>query len=172
MANLVRNDDRVRGVPTYLGWDPMRLMDELIRWDPFQGWGGLRATGFTPHVEVHEDDNCYVVSMDLPGVDEKDIDVTLKGNELTISGKREAARDRSQGTFYAYERSYGQFSRAFRLPDTVDGDHVEADLKNGVLTLSLPKRAEAKPRKISLRGILDKVKSLGSGNDAKSDQPT
>lgn len=172
MTTLIRRDDRVGGMPTYLGWDPLRLMDELIRWDPFQGWGGLRATGFTPHVEVHEDDDRYVVSMDLPGVDENDIDVTLTGKDLTISGKRQAKRDRAQGTFYAYERSYGQFSRVFRLPDAVDGDHIDAGLENGVLTVSLPKRAEARPRKISLRGIIDKVKSLGSGDDTKSDLPT
>src|SRR5262245_43358340 len=80
---------------------------------------------------------------DVPGVKESDLDVTLTGNRLTISGKREAERKEQTETYYAYERSYGDFTRAFTLPDGIDTNSVVADLKDGVLTVSVRKTPES-----------------------------
>lgn len=171
MTNLIRRDDRVVGMPALLGWDPFRVMNELMRWDPFRGEGPIGlAQVFEPRVEVHEDADAYVISADLPGVDEQDLDLTVRGYELTIAGKRESERREGDATYHVYERSYGSFHRTFRLPDGIDPDHAEAALKNGVLTVRLPKRPEAKPRKISLEGIVDKVKSLASGGERGADR--
>ena len=87
---------------------------------------------------------------DLPGVKESDLEISLTGNRLTISGRREQERHEQGDTFYASERSYGSFTRAFTLPEGVDGDNVNADLKSGVLTLSVPKKPEVQPRKVSI----------------------
>jgi len=130
-------------------------------------FGGGNGGALVPELDVHESASAITVEADLPGVEEKDLEVTLTGNRLTISGKREAERNEDGTTWYTYERSYGSFSRTFTLPEGVDTDRVDGELKNGVLTVHLPKRAELKPRKISIKGIIEKVKSLGSGDKAK-----
>jgi HSP20 family protein len=170
MANIVRKEDeRGVGMPALSGWDPFRLMCEMMAWDPFRAFDEARSgfAGFAPQFDVKENGDGYLIEADLPGVEEKDLEVTLTGNRLTISGKREAERSEDGTTWYTYERSYGSFSRTFTLPEGVDTDRVDGELKNGVLTVHLPKRAELKPRKISIKGIIEKVKSLGSGDKAK-----
>ena len=168
MANLVRrNREQAGGVPT-LVWEPFRLMREMMSWDPFRAIeaGSLvpSAVGaFSPEFDVKEMADAYVIEADLPGVEEKDVDVNLSGNQLSISGKRESTREEDGTTYYAYERSYGSFTRAFTVPEGVDTENVQAELKNGVLTVHLPKKAEVKPKRISLSGIVDKVKSLTAG---------
>ena len=88
---------------------------------------------------------------DVPGVKEENVDVSLHNGILAISGAR-AAEERKEGeTYFLYERQYGTFSRSFALPETADGDKVDAKLDNGVLTVTIGKRAEAKPKKIALR---------------------
>jgi len=92
-----------------------------------------------------------VLRADLPGVDEKDLDVAMHNGVLTVSGSR-SAEDRKEGESYAlYERQYGSFSRSFALPDVADGDRIDAKLANGVLTLTIGKKEEAKPRKIEVK---------------------
>lgn len=151
MTDLVLRDDRVRGMPTYLGWDPFRIMDQLLRWEPFEGWRGLRAgAGFVPPAEVHEDDERYLVTLDVPGVTEQDLEITVRGADLVVSGRRDAERQRGDGAYYAFERHYGAFTRTFRLPDGIDADHIDAHLQHGVLQVRLPKRPEARPRKIAV----------------------
>jgi HSP20 family protein len=88
---------------------------------------------------------------DLPGIQEKDLDVSLTGNRLTVSGKREEETRREEERFFALERSYGSFSRSFTLPDGVDTDSAQAEMKDGVLTLRLSKKPEVKARKIELK---------------------
>jgi HSP20 family protein len=128
--------------------DPFTLARELFSWDPF--YGG-RPTAFAPAFEVKETNDAFVVKADVPGVDEKDLDVALHNGVLTVSGSR-GAEERHEGESYAlYERQYGSFTRSFALPDIADGERIEAKLDNGVLTLTIAKKAEAKPRKISIK---------------------
>jgi HSP20 family protein len=106
---------------------------------------------FHPSFEVFERKDGYVFKADLPGVKQDDLDITLTEKRLTITGKREA-EERTQGDrYYAYERSYGSFTRTFTLPDGVDAEHVAADLKDGVLTLVIPKKPDIQPKKISVK---------------------
>jgi HSP20 family protein len=144
-------------------------MRDLMRWDPFAEMfptvNRLESVTFAPRFEVKETKDAYVFKGDLPGIDEKDLDITLTGNRLTVSGKREAEQRQENDTYYAYERSYGSFSRSFTLPEGADFEHCEADLSNGVLTLSVPKRPEHQPKKISLKAIGEKVKGALGGKE-------
>ena len=148
-------------------WDPFQRMQELMNWDPFElmspwltGTGRQAASAFLPAFEVKETKDAFIFKADLPGVDEKDIEVTLTGDRIVVSGKRESEKREESDRFYAYERGFGSFSRAFTLPEGVDGDNVQAELKSGVLTLRLAKRPEVQPRRIQ----------VGSGTSEKKDQ--
>jgi HSP20 family protein len=110
---------------------------------------------------VKETKDAFIFKADLPGVDEKDLEVTLTGDRMVVSGKRESEKREESDRFYAYERSFGSFSRAFTLPEGVDGEHVQAELKNGVLTLTLAKRPEVQPRRIQVgSGSTEKKESV------------
>jgi len=129
--------------------DPFSMARELLSWDPF--FGGRPATAFSPAFEVKETSDAFVLKADLPGVLESDLDINVHSNVLTVSGTRQAEQ-RNEGESYAlYERQFGSFSRSFSLPDMADGERIEAKLEHGVLTLSIGKKAEAKPRKIALK---------------------
>lgn len=129
--------------------DPFSMARELLSWDPF--FGGRPATAFSPSFEVKETNDSFVLKADLPGVLEADLDVAVHNNVLTVSGSRQA-EERKEGESYAlYERQFGSFSRSFSLPDMADNERIEAKLENGVLTLTIGKKAEAKPRKIALK---------------------
>jgi len=105
-------------------------------------------TAFTPAVDIEETDGAVVLSADLPGVDEKDIEVTVHQGVLVLTGKREDKREEeTENTIYR-ERRYGAFFRRFRLGSKVDPDAIVAAYKNGVLTVTLPKKEEAKPKQI------------------------
>lgn len=172
MSNIVRRDyDRGVGMPTWSGWDPFQMMRELMSWDPFQQLDaatpliGRMARSFSPTFEVKETPEAFVIRADVPGLEEKDLDVSLTGNRLTISGRREAEQRSEDEAYYAYERSYGAFSRSFVLPDGIDVEHVEGELRNGVLTVHLPKKPEVQPRKIAIKakGVVEKIKgALGA----------
>ena len=120
--------------------------------DPFRDDGGGLTHGgeFTARFDVKETKDAYVIKADLPGVKEDDLEVSLNGSMLTIRGKREEERKEEGDNYYAIERSSGSFTRSFTLPESSDGDNVSADLKDGVLEVRLPKKAEAQPRKISI----------------------
>jgi HSP20 family protein len=158
MANIVRRGGESREIaPTVRGeWDPFRMMRDLLRWDPFSEMlpyaGGERGFIFTPQFEVKESPDAYIFKADLPGVKEDDLDISVTGNRLTVSGKREAEERQENETYYAYERQYGTFTRTFTLPEGVDSEHVQADLRDGVLTLRVPKLPEMQPKKINLKG--------------------
>ncbi len=152
MANLIRRNEG--GTPsTSRGWDPFEMMRDLVRWDPFAELGttGSRSLAFAPSFEVKETKDAYVFKADLPGIREDDLEISLTGSRLTVSGKREEEKHEDDDRFYAYERTYGSFSRSFTLPEGVDPDHAQADLSSGVLTVSVPKRPEVKPRKIDVK---------------------
>lgn len=128
--------------------DPFAMARELLSWDPL--FAARPATAFSPAFEVKESADAFTVKADLPGVAEADLDIAVHNNVLTVSGSR-AAEERKDGESYAlYERQFGSFSRGFSLPDLADGERVAAKLEAGVLTLTIPKKAEAKPRKIAL----------------------
>src|SRR5689334_1540451 len=129
--------------------DPYSLARELLNWDPF--FTARPASAFSPSFEVKETSDSFVLRADVPGVEEKDLDIAVHNGVLTVSGSR-SAEERKEGESYAiYERQYGSFSRSFALPDLADGDKIDASLKNGVLSLTIAKKAEAKPRKIEIK---------------------
>ena len=132
--------------------DPFRVMRELMRWDPFSEMTPIVSeAAFAPAFEVKETKDAFVFKADMPGIQEKDLEVKLTQNRLSISGKREQEKSEKGETFYTYERSYGSFARAFTLPEGVDGENIKAELKEGVLTLTLPKRPELQPKKIAVK---------------------
>ena len=105
-------------------------------------------TNFAPAVDIEETEEAVVLSADLPGVDEKDIEITVHQGVLVLSGKREDTRDEESENSVYRERRYGSFFRRFRLGSKVDPDAIVAAYKNGVLTVTLPKKEEAKPKQI------------------------
>jgi HSP20 family protein len=130
-------------------------MDALFGGDAFGAYVPA-APAFVPTFEVRETKDAYVFKADVPGVPEKDLVIQLTGNVLTISGERkqESAKQENKSgdgdRFFAYERSYGQFSRSFSLPDSADGERATADVKEGVLTLRVPKKPEVQARRITV----------------------
>lgn len=132
-------------------WDPFRSMRDLLRWDPFQEMTPLLAAPgqtLAPAFDVKETKDAFVFKADVPGIKEQDLEVDVAGNRLTISGKREEEKEDKNETFYTYERSYGSFCRAFTLPGHADTAHVKAEIKNGELTVVVPKTAAAVAKRI------------------------
>jgi HSP20 family protein len=136
-------------------WDPLRAMQEMLRWDPMHeiaGGRGVQQRGeFEARFDVVANPDGYVFRADVPGVKESDVDVTLQGNRLTISGKREYEQKEERGDWFLSERGYGSFTRAFTLPDDVSPEQIHAELKDGVLLVHVPRKQEAQPRKIELK---------------------
>ena len=135
-------------------FEPLRLMRALLNWDPFQEMAPLlqrQGMEFVPDFEIKETKDGYLFKADVPGIQQKDLDVSVSGNRLTVSGKREAEHEEKTDTYYAAERSYGSFTRSFTLPDGADTNAVSADLKDGVLSILVHKRAEVQPKKIDIK---------------------
>ena len=107
-------------------------------------------TSWTPAVDIYEDGNQMVIKADLPDVDEKDIDIRVENNTLTIRGERKFEQKVEEENYLRVERAYGAFSRSFSLPSSVNTDSINAEYKNGVLSVTLPKREESKPRQIKV----------------------
>jgi HSP20 family protein len=105
---------------------------------------------WSPAVDIYETENELVLKADLPEVDPKNVGIQLENGTLTLKGERKFDEQKNGKGFHRIERSYGSFVRAFSLPDTVEGDKVKADYKNGVLTVTLPKKEVAKPRTINV----------------------
>jgi HSP20 family protein len=162
MANLSirRGEQREQTTPAL--WDPARAMDPFRMLDPFRMirdimgpdvFGGLvQPTGgmFAPDIEVKETKDGYMVTADLPGVAEGDLEVSVMGNRLVVSGRRDEEERKEDDRFFAYERTYGTFSRSFVLPEGADMSGVKAELKDGVLCIKIPKRAEVQPKRIQI----------------------
>jgi HSP20 family protein len=110
----------------------------------------LAAPGFMPPVDVFEDEHNIVVTAELPGIEEKDLDITVENNVLTFSGERKMEKEEKKENFQRIERRYGRFTRSFTLPPTVDAENVNAEFTNGVLKIMLPKLEEAKPKQIKI----------------------
>ncbi len=132
--------------------NPFQFMRSLLHWDPFQEMGPMVSAGepsFLPDFEVRENKDSFLFKADVPGIKEADLQITVNDNQLVICGKRDAEERRQDENYYLYERSYGSFSRTFTLPNTADCEKSCADLKEGVLTISIPKKPEAQPKKIN-----------------------
>ena len=145
-------------------------MTVLTRWDPFrelyslqnrvgrlleEQYGGgreesLTAGAFVPPVDIYEDEHSVQLKLEVPGIDEKELDVKVENNTLTITGERKFEKEEKEENFRRVERRYGSFTRSFTLPSTVSTEDINASYENGVLTIKLAKRAEAKPKQIKV----------------------
>ncbi|WP_235880374.1 Hsp20/alpha crystallin family protein [Polyangium aurulentum] len=141
--------------------DPWRMMTDLLRWDPFAELGTLGASGrdILPRIDVKETKDALVFRADLPGVKEDDLEISVTGNRLSVRGKRDEEERIEDDRYFLYERSHGDFERSFTLPEGFELDRIEAELKDGVLTLRVPRAAETKPRRIPVGK--DKVEDKG-----------
>src|ERR1700739_496133 len=134
-------------------WDPFRefvtLQDRMNRlfrdsYGPEGREEALTATTFAPPVDVYEDEHNVTLKIEVPGIDEKDIDVRIENNTLTVHGERKFEKEEKEENYRRGERQYGSFTRTFTLPTTVDQDSVQADYEKGVLKIKLAKKQEAK----------------------------
>ena len=110
----------------------------------------LATSSFAPAVDVYEDEHNVTLKIEVPGIDEKDIDVRVENNTLTVHGERKFEKEEKEENYRRVERQYGSFSRTFTLPNTVDTESVTADYKKGVLKIQLAKKSEAKPKQIKI----------------------
>ena len=110
----------------------------------------LTTSNFAPPVDVYEDEHNITLKIEVPGIDEKDINVSIENNTLTVRGERRFEKDEKEENFHRVERMYGSFTRSFTLPNTVDAEQVSAHYEKGVLKIRLAKKAEAKPKLIKV----------------------
>lgn len=144
-------------------------MRTVTRWEPFRGAATLQEqvnrlfndvfehnhqdsslSTWAPAVDIYETEHELVVKADLPDVDPKDLDIRVENNVLTIRGERKFEKKVNEDNYLRVERTYGSFSRSFSLSNTVNSEAIKADYQNGVLSLTLPKREEAKPKQIKV----------------------
>jgi HSP20 family protein len=110
----------------------------------------LTTSGFAPAVDVYEDEHNVTLKIEVPGIEEKDLDIRVENHTLTVHGERKFEKEEKEENFRRVERQYGSFTRSFTLPQTVDTENVAASYDKGVLKISLPKKAEAKPKQIKV----------------------
>lgn len=123
-----------------------RLFEEFFNDLPF---GSLESReNWVPAVDILEKDGNLILRAELPGMTEKQIDLKLEGNTLTIKGERKMENEDKKSNYHRVESFYGSFTRSFRLPDTVDSEKINAEYKNGVLTVTIPQKPEVRPREI------------------------
>lgn len=154
MANITRRGEPREALAGPLdplrALDPFRILRDLMGGDPFAGTVPASSAAFAPDIEVKETNDGYEITADLPGVREGDIDISIAGNRLTLSGRRQEENRVEDDRFYVYERSYGTFSRSFALPEGADFDKVKAELRDGVLRVIIPKKAEVQARRVEV----------------------
>jgi HSP20 family protein len=147
-------------------------MTVLARWEPFREFATLQdrinrafresltgadrdesltTSSFAPAVDVYEDEHKVTLKIEVPGIEEKDIDVRVENNTLTVHGERKIEKEEKEENYRRVERQYGSFTRTFTLPQTVDTEKVSATYDKGVLKIALPKKAEAKPKQIKVQ---------------------
>ncbi|MGA2046722.1 MAG: Hsp20/alpha crystallin family protein [Terracidiphilus sp.] len=124
-------------------------VNSLFR-DLNDGQDTVSATGFVPAVDVYEDAQKIVLKLEVPGIEEKDLDIRVENHTLTVKGERKFEAEEKEQNFHRIERRYGSFFRSFTLPSTVNAENVQASYKAGVLKLELAKKAEAQPRQIKI----------------------
>jgi HSP20 family protein len=160
----------------------LTTMRTIARWEPFRGVttlqeqinrlfnDGFNRTGeqsslsaWAPAVDIYETEQELVVKADLPDIDPKDLDIRVENNLLTIRGERKFEKKVSEENYLRVERSFGSFARSFTLANTVNTDAIKAEYQNGVLTLAIPKREEAKPKQIKVNVNTPAVAAAASG---------
>lgn len=142
-------------------WEPFREISRLRRemdrlWEEFFGpsrraFEPLFAETWTPAIDVSETADKVTVKAEVPGIEPKDIEISMVGDTLTIKGEKKAEREEKGESYHLVERSYGSFSRSIRMPAPVDPDKIEATYKNGILTITCPKKEEVKPKAIEVK---------------------
>ena len=152
MADIVKKNG---GQQQVTEWNPFRAMREMLRWDPFREMTPMLTAipdvdGWNPSFDVTETADAYLFKADVPGVKPDDLEIMTTGNRIEISGKRETENETKTDKVYTYERRYGSFSRTFTLPDGADLTHAKSELKDGVLTLVIPKLVAAHAKKIPI----------------------
>ena len=157
-------------------------MRTIARWEPFRGAASLQdqvnrlfsdvlerkseessLTAWAPSVDIYETEHELVVKADLPAVDPKDLDIRVENNILTIRGERKFEKNVNEENYLRVERAYGSFARSFTLANTVNSEAIKADYQNVVLTLSIPKREEAKPKQIKVNVGTPAVAAAAAG---------
>ena len=146
------------------------MSNTISRWEPFRGFSTLQdqvnrlfddsfartrsgqadLASWAPAVDIYDTENELVVKADLPDMQEKDIDVRVENNTLTIRGERKFENEVHQDNYLRVERAYGTFTRSFSLPNTVSTEGIRAEYQNGVLKVHMPKREESKPRQVKI----------------------
>ncbi|MGA8605552.1 MAG: Hsp20/alpha crystallin family protein [Candidatus Sulfotelmatobacter sp.] len=139
-------------------------MTLLTRWEPFRESyspevpdDSLTTTTFAPPVDIYEDEHNITLKLEVPGIDEKDINVSVENSTLTVHGERKIEKEEKEENFRRVERQYGSFTRSFTLPSSVDSGQVSAHYDKGVLKIKLAKKAEAKPKQIKVNVGSEKV---------------
>jgi HSP20 family protein len=132
--------------------DRMNRMNRLFResYSPAEPEEALTTTSFAPPVDIYEDEHNIILKLEVPGIDEKDIDVRVENTTLTVHGERKIEKEEKEENFRRVERQYGSFTRSFTLPSSVDSAQVSAHYDKGVLKIKLAKKAEAKPKQIKV----------------------
>ena len=150
MADLIKKTNG--NLPVEI--DPFRMMRDMLRWDPFREmapmFAAMERNVYAPTFDVTENKDAYIFKADVPGVKQEDLEITLTGNRLQVSGKRDFETEEKKDTYYTYERQFGSFTRSFTLPEGIDTVHAKSELKDGVLTLVIPKTAAAQAKKIPI----------------------
>jgi len=132
--------------------DMARLMNSVFSGQPLAGNGGSGVSSWLPPVDIHETEDSLVLSFDLPGLKEDEIQIELDENVLTVSGQRERQEERKDDSYYRYERRFGSFSRSVALPAGVNDETIEANYEHGVLEIRVRKPEEYKPKRIQIGG--------------------
>jgi HSP20 family protein len=143
----------------------------IIRWDPFRDLVTIRdkmnrlfedavtqrgeekelvASSWAPAVDIYEDESQLVLTAEIPGLSEKDVEIKIEDNVLSIQGERKLQKETREENYHRIERAYGSFYRSFTLPNYVDEDKIRAENENGVVKITMPKKAELKPRKVKI----------------------
>lgn len=138
----------------YDPWEEMRSLqksiNDLFNFESYPAATGLFDRSMSPATDVVEGDSEFEVTCELPGLDKKDIDITMASNVLTIKGQKKGENEEKKGKYYKKETVSGTFQRTFSLPNTVDSENIKAELKDGVLRVVVPKKEEAKPKSITV----------------------
>jgi HSP20 family protein len=168
---------------TMMRWDPFQdlrsTQDEMAQMSPMlahalglharqQGNDRAMTTAWAPALDISERKDAYLVTVEVPGVEPEDLDITMEDGLLTIKGERQFTSESSEQQFHRVERRYGAFRRSITLPAQVQTDQIEATFDNGVLQIVVPKAEEAKPKRIQVRPGSAKILDASSENTTPS----
>ena len=136
-------------------WNSYRDLNALQNrvnrlFDAQYGQESLTTGAFVPPVDIYENEQSIQLKLEVPGIDEKDLDIKVENNTLTVTGERKFEKEEKEENFHRVERRYGSFTRSFTLPTTVNTEDIKADYEHGVLKITLAKRTEAKPKQIKV----------------------